>query len=219
MSRRVPETASCSAILDLLEAYVDAELDPESSAAVEAHVATCDGCRSELGLAHRVPLALRDLPELEPPRWVQAAIFREAEAGARDKRDFLGWRAVALPLAAGLAAAALGLSLWWASDRGAGVGGPATLARSASAEPTDEEIAQATREVRLVLARVGETQRRASLAAIEAVGHQVQRAAARGLHRERKSHAKDAESLPESPPGPSAARQPTLEGIAERSRA
>jgi len=211
----MPETATCSSVLDLLEAHVDGELDRDTNGVVEAHLATCVACRLELGRARRIALALRDLPELDPPPFLRAAVAHRTEGPNRSDRAAGRWRQFVLPLAAGLAAVALGVTLWRGSGSGVSIQSPPPQARSESAEPTAEEIAEATLQVRLALTRVGESQRRASLAALEVVAREVERAATRGLRRPPGQRA--TERVPR--PAPSTTAEPTLPGAPERSRA
>lgn len=215
MPGRMPETASCSAILDLLEAHVDGELDRSTSGALESHVATCAACRLELDRARRIALALRGLPELDPPPAIQrAVVHRTGDPRRIGRAPHRRWPGV-LPLAAGLVAVAIGLTLWTLSGRAVTIESPPAEARSEDAQPTAEEIAKATLQVRLALKRVGESQRRASLAALGVVGREVERAATRGLRRPSGQRTPDSAPLPV----PSTSAEPSLPGAPERSRA
>lgn len=51
-----------------LSAYLDGELKPARTAALEAHVAACAACASALEGLRDVRAALRDLPRAQPPR-------------------------------------------------------------------------------------------------------------------------------------------------------
>jgi anti-sigma factor RsiW len=51
-----------------LSAYIDGALDPPAAARLEAHLAQCAPCRTELEQLRATVAALRELPEAEAPR-------------------------------------------------------------------------------------------------------------------------------------------------------
>ena len=53
-------------VQDTLEAYLDNELDADTHAAVEAHVASCPMCQDEIRFAQAISGALHELPKPEP---------------------------------------------------------------------------------------------------------------------------------------------------------
>jgi anti-sigma factor RsiW len=52
---------------ELLAGYVDGSATPQERVAVEAHLASCQRCREEAGLAAAARTALASLPQLDPP--------------------------------------------------------------------------------------------------------------------------------------------------------
>jgi anti-sigma factor RsiW len=71
---------------DLLADYVDGSLGDASQASVDAHLAGCARCRSEVAAAGGVREALRALPEVDAPAGVAAEALRVAAAPAADER-------------------------------------------------------------------------------------------------------------------------------------
>lgn len=162
----------CERVRDRIDPYLDDDLVPGEAAEVEAHLADCPACRSELGAARRLRAALRDgLPMLSCPPEVTAEVLRIARAEAEAVRP--APRASAVPFAerlrryfaAGalrpaLAAAAVLLLLVAAPLLYRAVTGPEPGREGAEVatggEPTysPEEIARAEEEARLVLAFV-----------------------------------------------------------------
>ena len=70
---------SCKEVQDTLEAYLDDELDVNTSATVAAHVASCSLCQDEIRFAYAIRGALQELPKPEPP----PEIFNAVEAYVR----------------------------------------------------------------------------------------------------------------------------------------
>jgi hypothetical protein len=73
--------------------FVDGALEPEQSAAIEAHLAGCDTCREQAEAERRLAAELRALPAPEPPAGLEARLATRL----RPPRRPLRW---ALPLAA-----------------------------------------------------------------------------------------------------------------------
>lgn len=48
MTRAVPDDLTCQELVDLLTAYLDDALDPQSRRAVDGHLADCPGCQRAL---------------------------------------------------------------------------------------------------------------------------------------------------------------------------
>ena len=69
MSQRA-DRGRCAEILELLDAWIDGDLDEVEAAAVRAHVDECGSCHEELKLAETVVAELRALPELDVPEGV-----------------------------------------------------------------------------------------------------------------------------------------------------
>lgn len=57
---------TCAEVQDTLEAYLDNELDADTHATVEAHVASCSMCQDEIRFARAISTALHELPKPEP---------------------------------------------------------------------------------------------------------------------------------------------------------
>lgn len=75
-----------------LSAYSDEALDPETRAAVEAHVAACASCAAELSLLSAVDRDVKQLPALEPSPFFSArvaAAARSANQAGASLRRFL----------------------------------------------------------------------------------------------------------------------------------
>jgi anti-sigma factor RsiW len=85
-----------------LSAYLDGELTTIEMPAVSAHIAECTDCRMELGDLDRSRIAVRALPGLEPPE------FLEVKRAERNHRRTV-WPAAAV--AGSVAAAALAFTI------------------------------------------------------------------------------------------------------------
>ena len=59
---------TCTEVQDTLEAYLDNELDADTHATVEAHVASCSLCQDEIRFVQAISEALHELPKPEPPQ-------------------------------------------------------------------------------------------------------------------------------------------------------
>lgn len=73
-------SADCAALAEALDPYLDGELSPAETAAVEAHAAACPACAAELVLAGRTLAALRATPAEACPNSVFAAALARIEA-------------------------------------------------------------------------------------------------------------------------------------------
>ena len=58
---------SCMEVQDTLEAYLADELDADTHAIVEAHIASCPRCQDEIYFVEAIDEALHELPKPEPP--------------------------------------------------------------------------------------------------------------------------------------------------------
>ena len=74
-----PQDPTCTEVQDTLEAYLDDELDADTYATVEAHVASCSLCQDEIRFVQAISRALHELPKPEPP----PKIFNAVEAYVR----------------------------------------------------------------------------------------------------------------------------------------
>ena len=58
---------TCTEVQDILEAYLDDELDSDTHVLVAAHVASCSMCQDEIRFVQAIGGALHALPKPEPP--------------------------------------------------------------------------------------------------------------------------------------------------------
>lgn len=73
---------------DELAAYLLGALEPGEAAALEQHLAGCEGCRDELAwLRPAVQMLPEAVERVEPPAELRARIMAEVEAGAGAKRS------------------------------------------------------------------------------------------------------------------------------------
>lgn len=86
-----------------LSAYLDGELATGELPNVVAHLRACDECRAELADLDRSRTAVRALPGIEPP------VFLDAERAQRRDRNRRVWPAAAI--AGGVAATALAFTI------------------------------------------------------------------------------------------------------------
>lgn len=71
---------------DLLSAFLDDELDEPASSRVTHHLGACARCRDELEGLRRAREALRDLPDVQPPRALLAGVPSTAEESSSPRR-------------------------------------------------------------------------------------------------------------------------------------
>jgi anti-sigma factor RsiW len=141
----------CEEMLDLLDPYLDGDLDDREEARLREHLQRCAVCAGELELAAKIQRELRSLPELDCPLEVLERVQR---AGRGEVVPFAPpRRAMGLRIAA--AAAVLSLA----------VGGGAWFLhlQQQRERPSPEEIAQAAAEARYAFAYIGKVTRRAGL--------------------------------------------------------
>lgn len=150
---------SCRRYDESVEAYLDGALDAEATAAFEAHLEGCPGCAAELAAAGEIRASLGELPDLEAPAAVVAAVLATARAEAAARAlPARRWRWPAV-LATRPALAALGAALLVAialvatlgRDRGPGQTPPM---------PDQATVARATLETKLALAHFARANRR-----------------------------------------------------------
>ena len=70
------QTIRCEYVHSVLEEYLAGELNADAQAAIETHIATCQGCQNELDFALEVGEALQELPRPQPP----AEVFDQVAA-------------------------------------------------------------------------------------------------------------------------------------------
>jgi hypothetical protein len=106
-----------------LLAYVEEELDAESRASVEAHLAACEACAADVELAHAGRDAVRAGPEIEAPAWLSSRVLGEIAPRPHPRlASGRRWLKLAAPVAAALAIAG-GIATLVVLDPGAGGGG------------------------------------------------------------------------------------------------
>lgn len=66
----------CEYVHSVLEAYLAGELNTDTQAVIETHLATCQGCQNELDFALELSEALQELPKPQPP----AEVFDQVAA-------------------------------------------------------------------------------------------------------------------------------------------
>ena len=153
---RSADGANCDAVIELLEAFVDGELEPAEERTVTAHLDDCRACRREHQLAMEIRSMLRSLPERDAPAkvlWSVRMAAREDRPTVPLRARLVRWthRPVSAFATAGVALAVVATALvWWQR--------PAP--RPALDDP---EIARAAQETRFALALVGALGRRAAL--------------------------------------------------------
>jgi anti-sigma factor RsiW len=75
---------ACRDLLELLSGYIDGALDPGTTAAIDAHIAGCDGCTSVLDEFRRTIALTGELREEQVPpsqRDLLLSAFRGWAAG------------------------------------------------------------------------------------------------------------------------------------------
>jgi len=150
---------TCDLARDLVEPYVDGDLEPAEAERLRAHLESCRACSAELALAQRIQTELRALPQLDCPPEIVERVRREGAQTAQ----ILPFRSpvrtgAGLPFrSARIVAAAAVLAL--------AVGGGALFIRSQQQprQPSAAEVARATQEARYALAYLGRVSRQASL--------------------------------------------------------
>ncbi|RMH16663.1 MAG: hypothetical protein D6696_17675 [Acidobacteria bacterium] len=138
--------AACAAIDELLEPYVDGELNAAARARIDRHLASCPACAEQLELARRVGAGLRALPPQSCPPRVTRAVLAQAERAAQSGGF---WRRL-LPAPPPRWRPALALLLLAALSF-------AVLRRPPATPPPvpAADVAQAEEEVKLALAYLG----------------------------------------------------------------
>lgn len=157
---RIDDTLTCYDALDLIEPYVDGDLDPAEAGCLRSHLEGCRSCAAEWMLARRIQAELRALPQLDCPPEIVERVRREGAQGAQilPFRPPVRGRGAVMPFRIariGAAAALLALAL----------GGGALFIRSQQQprQPSAAEVARATQQARYALAYLGKVSRQASL--------------------------------------------------------
>ena len=93
-------TQEHTAFQDNLAAYALGALDPEETAALEAHLQTCESCRDELADYRQVSSALpASLPPRQPPARLRRALQKEIAGQASRERKGFNWSSTRLVFA------------------------------------------------------------------------------------------------------------------------
>ena len=80
------QDSSCLEVQDTLEAYLADELDADTHAIVEAHIASCPRCQNEIHFVEAIDAALHELPKPELPPEIFNAVAAYVRAHP-DKRE------------------------------------------------------------------------------------------------------------------------------------
>jgi len=153
------ESDRCVHVLDLLEAWIDGDLDDAEAAAIKAHVEQCETCKAEQKLAETVVAELRALPEFDVPEKVLQTVREKTRPTFAEKlgafvEPFKSRPVPALATVAAVVVMVLVLSPW---------------RQPPEPKYTDQEVARAVAETRLALAYVGSVAQRAELRVKEKV--------------------------------------------------
>jgi len=70
----------CEAVRDNLQAYLDGQLPPDETQAIETHLETCGACAEELALLRQVDDALATVPVLEEPQGLALQVMARVRA-------------------------------------------------------------------------------------------------------------------------------------------
>jgi anti-sigma factor RsiW len=85
---------TCTDVANLIDPYMDGELDADGSAGVAAHVATCASCRLQLEQREGLRRLLQGVPYYDAPPRVHAAVHGATTAMYR-RRRVQAWMAAA----------------------------------------------------------------------------------------------------------------------------
>jgi anti-sigma factor RsiW len=142
---------TCDLALDLIEPYVDGDLDAAEAGRLRSHLESCRSCAAEWTLAQRIQAELRALPQLDCPPEIVERVRREGAQVLPFRSPVRSWTGYRLAAAAALLALALG--------------GGALFVRSQQQprQPSAAEVARATQQARYALAYLGKVNRQASL--------------------------------------------------------
>lgn len=107
--------SGCEAAREAAQAYLDGELSPQERCAVEAHLASCAGCRRAVAAYGRLFEAL-GRPAIPPPARLVSGVLRAVAAAERRRAR---WQAVVMAAAVLVATGALVLLAWQDAALGA----------------------------------------------------------------------------------------------------
>jgi predicted anti-sigma-YlaC factor YlaD len=95
----------CEVVDELLEPWVDGDLEPTDQRRVDDHLVACACCRQAAESADAIAVGLRALPELEPPESILAVLPSRASRPSLMTKWWRGAAAAAVLMAAGGAVA------------------------------------------------------------------------------------------------------------------
>jgi anti-sigma factor RsiW len=104
---------TCAAACELIESYLDGELDPSSKAEIEDHLTTCSSCAEKHARVRQLQTDIRtQAPYYDPPpgleRRVRAALSQAAKSETQPTSGVWQWMAIAATI---LLACSLALNL------------------------------------------------------------------------------------------------------------
>ncbi len=86
----------CKDIRKGLSAYIEKTVTPKQKAAIDAHLKQCKRCRHYLADLKRTIKYMRQLEEVEPPRWLAQRVMTRVRAEAEAKQRI--WQRLFLPV-------------------------------------------------------------------------------------------------------------------------
>ncbi len=157
---------TCHELDERLDDFVDGRLGEAESAEVQAHLATCEGCRERAQQMQKLLAHAAALPRgIAPPTDLWPAIRERIERRSAWAGFWASWQPVALAAAA-VAVAALSVFLWRGSEptvvRTVAMPSATPTLRPASSDaaPSDPVLAEAVRDYEQATATLLETLQR-----------------------------------------------------------
>jgi len=183
----------CAEFLDLLDAWIDGDLEVSEASRLQTHFDGCSSCREEHQFAEEIRAELRGMPEFRPPERVLAAVREATNPTANERASGVpGWLTLR-PVPAAIAVAAVAVLLFVVVPRGERPG----------AHYTEREIRRATAETRLALAYVSDATRRAERGVRKKVLEEREfPATVRGISRTLSWAGETGAAQPTAPPSP-----------------
>jgi predicted anti-sigma-YlaC factor YlaD len=88
---------NCKEARQLFSAYLEAELKPEETDRLQAHLAQCPDCASLFEVMNNLEQSLKNLPEVEPSAALLNRLYlipekAGAETKARGRKRFFSWK-------------------------------------------------------------------------------------------------------------------------------
>src|ERR1700758_1638823 len=106
-------------VRELLDAYVDRELDVVTALALDRHLSECDACRATFARYEQLHSSVKaQIPRFKAPERLESKIRAQLRAADRNQHNrphqrarFLDWRAWAIAFSVGIVVAFGGLLL------------------------------------------------------------------------------------------------------------